>query len=480
MDVQVVLRLLRERWKSIVIVTLFVTLLGGFVTWRQTPVYSSQVTLFVSAWTDSSDVSSAYMGNLASQQRVKSYIALMRGPRVATAVRDQLGLDMSPSAVGEKIRTAAVPQTVLLTATVVDPSPARARDIANAVAAQFIKLVPRLETSSGGKGQPVRVSVVDPATLPTTPISPRPRRNLAFALMVGLLGGCCLAVARHALDTTVKSVEQATEIAEAASLGAIVADPNVPQSPLIIDDGPYAPRAEAFRKIRTGLQFTNVDSEHKVVLVTSSVPGEGKSTIACNLAITLAQSGKRVLLIDADLRRPRAGQYLGLPSGVGLTSVLVGTATLEDAVQVWGDDLVYVLASGPVPPNPSEILGSRHMRELLDRLGTEYDMVIIDAPPVLPVTDAAATAAACDGVVMVVGHGRVTRDQLRAAISALRMVDAKVLGTVLNLVPDRGEQAYREYGARPEDGAPQFTPTGWLRQPAGGQRAGRAETRVRS
>jgi capsular exopolysaccharide synthesis family protein len=224
----------------------------------------------------------------------------------------------------------------------------------------------------------------------------------------------------------------------------------------------------------------NVDAEHKVVLVTSSVPGEGKSTIACNLAITLAQSGKRVLLIDADLRRPRAGQYLGLPSGVGLTSVLVGTVTLSDAVQVWGEDLISVLASGPVPPNPSEILGSRHMRELLDRLGTEYDNVIIDAPPVLPVTDAAATAAACDGVVMVVGHGKVTRDQLRAAVSALRMVDAKILGTVLNLVPDRGEQAYREYGARPEDGPAQFTPTGWLRQPAVGQRTRRAETRVHS
>jgi capsular exopolysaccharide synthesis family protein len=362
-----------------------------------------------------------------------------------------------------KVSTAVIPDTALLSVSVTDTSAVRAQEIANAIAIQFTRLVPTFETGPAGQPPGVRVTVVSPASLPSGPISPRPRRNVGGALALGLLIGVGLAVARQQLDTTVKTADEVSKLAGAPSLGTVVADANVPKSPLIIHDGPYAPRAEAFRKIRTGLQFVDVDREHKIVVVTSSVAGEGKTTTACNLAITMAQSGKRVLLIDADLRRPRAARYLGLPTGVGLTSVLVGTASLDEAVQIWGDDLMSVLASGPLPPNPSEMLGSRHMRELLARLRDEYDLVLIDVPPVLPVTDAATTAAACDGVIVVVRHGKTRREQVAGTVAALRTVDANLLGTVLNLAPQRGaEQSYyQEYGARPEDGVPQPLPRSW-------------------
>jgi non-specific protein-tyrosine kinase len=462
-DLRTGLRLLRERWKSIVVITLLATLTGVILTWQETPLYSARTTLFVSAWNSGGTAVSAYQDSLLSQQRVKSYTELLRGERVMRAVADQLKLDVPPSHLAGKVSTTVISDTALLAVTVTDASPPRAQAIADAIATQFTRLVPTFETGPDNKQPGVRVTVVSPASLPTEQISPRPTRNIGGAFALGLLIGVGLAVARQHLDTTVKTADEVSELAGAPTLGIVVADPQVPKRPLIIHDGPYAPRAEAFRKIRTGLQFVDVDRAHKVVLVTSSVAGEGKTTTACNLAITLAQSGKRVLLIDADLRRPRANRYLGLPGGVGLTSVLVGTASLADAVQVWGDDLMWVLASGPIPPNPSEMLGSRHMRELLTRLRDEYDLVLIDAPPVLPVTDAATTAAACDGVIVVVRHGCTRRDQVTGTVAALRTVDATLLGTVLNLAPARGgEQSYyQEYGARPEDGLPQPLPLGW-------------------
>jgi capsular exopolysaccharide synthesis family protein len=453
-DLRTTLRVLREQWKLILVVALLTTLTGGGATWRQKPVYAAKVTLYVSAWGDVDNATLALQGSLLSQQRVKSYTELLRGERVMAAVVEQLHLNMTPSQLAAKITTTAIKDTALFTASVQDGSATRAQQIANAVAEQFLTLVPTWEGSPDEKKPSVRVTVVSPAVLPSSPVSPQPTRNLVLALLFGLLAGVGLAMARHTLDTRVKSIEQIGAITGVPSLGTVASDASAEKSPLITTDGPYAHRAEAFRKIRTNLQFVDVDRAHKVVLVTSAVAGEGKSVTTCNLAISLARAGKWVLLIDADLRRPRAAKYLGLPTGVGLTSVLVGEADLDDAIQSWGDDNLSVLASGPIPPNPSELLGSQHMRDLLDALRDRYDVVLIDAPPVLPVTDAVATATACDGAVLVVRHGKIKLDQLASAVQGLRSADVPVLGTVLNGAPLRGKQSYyyyQEYAPHPKD-----------------------------
>ncbi len=452
MDLLTGLRVLRERWISIAIIAVLTTLLGALITWQQTPRYEAQVTLYVSSWSTTSDASAAYTGSLASAARAKSYTELIRSDRVVKAVKDQLKLDLAPDVLASMITATVIPDTVLITVSVVDTSPPRALAIANALGDEFVKLVPDLEASPDGKTQAVRVSVVGPAKLPVSPVSPQPARNLGLAVLLGMLGGCAFAAARHTLDTSVKSTDQLVELAQAPTLGAVPVDSNSAKNPLIINDGPYSSRAEAFRKIRTNLQFVDVDRAHKVLLVTSAVAGEGKTSTACNLAITIAESGKRVLLIDADLRRPRAAKYLGLPNGVGLTSVLVGAASLVEAIQPWGD-LMAVLSSGPIPPNPSELLGSRHMQALLRDLREQYDLVIIDGPPVLPVADAAATAGACDGVVLVVRHGRTRREQVQGTVTTLRTVDVPILGAVLNMVPHSAAGYYyyynSEYGPQP-------------------------------
>jgi capsular exopolysaccharide synthesis family protein len=436
------LKLLRERWKLVVVVMLLCTAASGWLVWRQTPQYASRVTLFVSAWSSTDDAAAAYQGGLLSQQKVKSYTELMRSQRVLVGVVEKLHLPQSPRQLAGKITTASVRDTALLTVTVTDPSPEQAQQIANGVAEQFVKLLPSLESMPKGPQPVVRVSVVDPAELPSSPVSPQPVRTFAAAALIGLLAGLSLAVARRSLDTTIKTGDKLDELSGKPMLGTVAFDSSVGKRPLIID-APHTPRAEAYRKIRTNLQFVDIDRSAKVIQLTSAVAGEGKSLTACNLAIALAEAQKRVLLIDADLRRPSLAEYLKLPSALGLTSVLVGRSTVLEAIQTAADGTLSVLGSGPTPPNPSELLGSQQMRRLLDELRLEFDVVLIDAPPVLPVADAAAVATACDGVLFVVRHGKTRQDQVSAAFQTLRTVEAPILGTILSLTPPvRNDSSY--------------------------------------
>ncbi len=172
-----------------------------------------------------------------------------------------------------------------------------------------------------------------------------------------------------------------------------------------------------------------------VLVVTSSVESEGKSTISANLAQSFAEAGRRVLLIDGDLRRPRLESYLDLEASAGLTSVLIGEAELHDVTQEWGSDGLEVLASGPIPPNPNELLGGTVMEQLLLKAREDYDMVIIDTPPILPVADALILAAIADGAILVVRNGRTTGEQVSRSLEMLQSASARVLGTVLSMSP---------------------------------------------
>jgi tyrosine-protein kinase len=439
-DLRSGLRLLRERWKLILAVTLLAITASGLVTWRETPQYASEVTLFVSASGEAENSADAYQGSLLSQQKVRSYAELLRGHGVMSATVERLDLPLSPDRLAGKVTSAIVPETSLLTITVRDSSPRRAQQLADAVAAEFLALVPRLEGRTGG-APAVRVTVVNPAQLPSSPVSPRPMRNLTVAGVLGLVAGYGLAVARRALDNTVKTVEQTDELSGVPSLGSIVFDSDAGKRPLASATA-YSTRAEGFRKVRTSLQFADVDRSHQAILVTSASPGEGKSLTACNLAAAMAEAERRVILVDGDLRRPSAARYLGLPNGVGLATVLFGQTELAEATQRCGAGRFAVLTSGPIPPNPTTLLTSRRMRSLLEQLRGAYDTIIVDSPPTLPVADAAALAATCDGIAVVVRHGKTRRDQLRAAVRALQSTGTPILGTILNEAPRRGGDYY--------------------------------------
>ena len=439
MELRDYLRIIRRRWLLITLCTLVVVGAAAGLTYRATPQYASSVQLNISASSDPS-IDAAYQGTLTSQQRVQTYAKLITGTLVAQRVITKLDLTESPEALASQVSSSVDPETTLLNVTVTDPSRGRARQLAQETAEQFVSYVPEIETAQ------IKASITQDATVPTSPVSPRPVRNLGLALVLGLMLGVGLAVLRDILDTTVKSGHTLTELTGLALLGGIQYDSKAGKHPLITSLDSHAPRLESFRVLRTNLQFLDVDEPPKVFVVTSAVPGEGKSTTAINLALTLAKASQKVLLIEADLRRPRVSTYLRLEPTVGLTTVLVGAIDIDQAIQPYRETGLDVVTSGTVPPNPAELLQSQTMQTTLDKLRGRYDLIIIDAPPLLPVTDAAVLATQADGAILVVRYGKTSREQVSEASKRLESVDAKAFGAVLNMVPARGDSYGYGYG----------------------------------
>ncbi len=452
MDLRDYLRILRGRWRLIALCTLLALAAASLATYAATPVYQAQSQLFIStSQTDTGGVGGLQQGSQFAQQRVKSYADIIDSPMVTTQVISELGLALSPQQLENKITASAPLDTVLIDIDVEDPSPVVAQAIADAVAVRFTQVAAELETPEGATDSPVKVSVVRQAELPLTPVSPRPTLNLALGLLVGLAVGVGAAVLRETLDTSVKTVEQLQETVGLAPLGVIAYDPDATKRPLIVQVDPNSVRAESFRQLRTNLQFVDVDHKPRSIVITSALAQEGKTTTTCNLAIALSQAGVRVILVEADLRRPRLAEVLGMIGAVGLTDVLVGRTPLDDVLQPWGDGTLQVLASGPTPPNPSELLGSQQMADVLRDLESRCDLVLLDAPPLLPVTDAAVLTRFSSGAIMVVRSGRTTREQATRAVDALRAVDGHLYGAVLTMVPSKGPDAYQysyAYSAR--------------------------------
>ena len=450
MDLPNYMRLLRKRWRLIVACLLLGAGAAAAISWTATPKYEASTQLFVSARDAASDLNGLAQGGQFTQERVQSYADIVNSPEVTEAVADELDHGLTPESIADEISASAPLNTVLINIDVTDTSPSRAQKIANAVSDEFALFINELETPIGSSTSPVKVSVVKRAELPTSPVSPRKPLNLALGVLIGLAVGNGAAFLRETLDTTVKDSDQIQRDLGLARLGAIAYDADARKRPLIVHADPHSSRSEAFRQLRTNLQFVDIDRAPRSIVITSSIPNEGKTTTATNLAIALAQTGMRVLLVEADLRRPRIAEYLGIEGAVGLTSILIGRARLADAVQTWGKDVhLNVLPSGPTPPNPSELLGSHGMAELIRELELTHDLVIVDAPPLLPVTDAAVLSTAVSGVLMVVRHGHTKRDQLARAVESLRAVEAAVYGAVLTMTPAKGPESYY-YGYRPD------------------------------
>ena len=466
MNLNEVLRVLRER-RVIIISCLVLGLLGAGVATLFIPrEYSAQVTMYVAGAAGSSTVSSvdasgksvpgagssgngdsAYQANQLAQARMASYALLLTSDRITAPVIQSLKLGISPGQLASGMTVSNVPDTVVLTVAVTDEQPEGAAQIADAVARQFGTLVQELETKSGSNE--ISVQVVQPAAVPTEAVSPRLVINLALGALVGLLLGLVGAFFRNAVDTSFRSRGRLAETTGAPTLGVIPFFREIHTQPLIVDQGSRTETAEAFRQLRTNLHFNpgsirgahrhalDADRPTTVAVVTSSLSGEGTTTTVCNLAIAAADAGRKVLVIDADLRDPAVTDLLGLERGPGLAEVLAGDAASKQAVQTWlkAGTIVNVLPSGEIPARPSELLSSQGMIDLLSEVRREYDLVLIDTPALLPFTDAAALAPLADGVLLVVRYGRTTKSQVETATDALKAVSGRLLGTVITMVP---------------------------------------------
>ncbi|MET0423598.1 MAG: polysaccharide biosynthesis tyrosine autokinase, partial [Actinoplanes sp.] len=393
------------------------------------PMYASTVTFFVT--TTSTDPTEALSGATLVQTRLKTYAALLTSDRLAESLASNSQLGLTPAQVQERITVTTAGDSVLIGVVVTDAQPGRALALSGQIIGQFEALVRSLETPPGQKDAAVQVQALEPPRLQSTPISPRPMHNGALAIAVGLILGAALAVVREVTDGSVRSSAQLEALTAAPVLAVIPADRAARRrsGPFISDS--RSPRTEALRRLRTNVQYADRANPVKTLAVTSAMPGEGRSATACGLAILFAEAGQRVLIVDAELRAPRLAAFLGREGSAGLTTVLLGAASLDQVLQPWGSGL-WLLSSGHRPPNPSELLGSQRMAELLDELRGRFDMVIVDAPPLLPVADGAVLAARVDGALLLVDATRTKERHLVESLGRLRMAGADVLGTVLN------------------------------------------------
>jgi capsular exopolysaccharide synthesis family protein len=445
------LKTVRSQWKIVLLSLLVGTVGAGAYSWAQRPVYAATTQIFVSATGVQNDIGDLNQGGSFAQQRVHSYVEIVDSPVVAQQVIDSLKLPYTPAQLAEKIEAKSSADTVLIDITVTDQSPSSAREIAAAIAGYFPQLVGQLETPPGQQASPVKVSVTKPATASTEPVSPKTKLNLLLGMLVGATVGLSAGLVRQLLDKTVREADVLATLTATPVLSTIPVETKSADSLLIVEGSAQSARAEAMRQLRTNLQFINVDRPLRSLVVTSAMPGEGKSTTSCNLGIAFAEAGHRVLLVDADLRRPKLAEYLDLEGAIGLTNVLAGQVAVADALQQWGDSGLWVLASGSIPPNPSELLASRNMSDLLGALTRGFDMVIIDTPPLLPVTDGAVMSTIADGCLLVSRYAKTTTSQATAAAEALSTVGARLHGCVLNMAPRKASSTYY-YGYTSSDG----------------------------
>lgn len=445
MDLLGYLKALRQNWWIVLVVTLLGVGVSAALVAQSTPKYVSNMSFFVNTAQNTS--SGLLAGDQYAQQRVDSYSILITQERMAKLVLSDpsvkkvlsdTGVSMTAAQVSGEISASGQTNTVILSVQVTDSSTARAQVIATSLASQFVKLVKVIDPA-------VELQLIAGPTLKNGQVSPKTSLDLSLGLLVGLAIGIAIAVLRDRVAPGVKSAEALRQATKYPVLGEIGRDRTAKTAPLVVKGPRSSPRIEAYRQLRTALQFVGVEAAVRVILVTSAVANEGKSITAANLAMVFADTGQRVLLLEADLRRPRVSEYLGLERAVGLSNVLANQVELDDALQPWGDRGLVVLPSGSIPPNPSELLGCGNMLTLMTSLRTKFDVIIIDSPPLLPVTDAAVTSIHADGVLLVVHAGKTSRSQMEKAVQSLTSVDARIFGWALNAIPVKGRSRKAPY-----------------------------------
>lgn len=442
--------ILIRNWVLIALASVLGVVAGAGVSLVTPPEYQSRTQVYISVSSSSDTTSELVQGASFSRQIVSSYVNVIKTSVVLDPVVDELDLDMAASELGTHITAASPKDTALINITVSSTSPKQAAEIANAVGESFKELVQtEFEPDSESNVSLVTASTTQVGVEPSSPVSPNTKMNILLGLLVGFAVGVGIAFLRTVLGVRVRSLRDVKEVTDKPIIGRIIEDADIKTQPLAIKNKPESPVADSFRALQTNLQFLNVGRDSSVFVISSSKPGAGKSITAANLSIALAESGSRVALIEADLRRPHLSGYLGIKSGAGLTDILIGDADLNEVLQRWDNTELYCLPAGRIPPNPSELLGSEEMDKIISKLEESFDYVIIDAPPASTGIGAAAVGHGKAGILLVVSSGSIRKPELEATLSMFENAEANVVGVVVTRISAKISSRYGEMGLTP-------------------------------
>jgi capsular exopolysaccharide synthesis family protein len=433
MEIQGYIAAIARRWKIVVLAAVLGGLVGLGLSLATTPLYQSSAQLFLSAPT----TDATRDDDLFTRNRIPSYAALIKGEQLAQRVLDVTQLPSTAAELARQVSVTSNTDTVLMAISVTDTSPERAQFLADAYATEFGKLVAELEAPVDGGPPLVRSTLVEPARLPTSPVVPRTLLNVGLGGALGLLLGIGAALIRDHRDDTVKVDWSASESSGSPVLGTVAIESSWPKNLGLDLSAAALASAEAFRTIRTNLQSPHGGRIPQVLVVTGAVPGAGATSLVANLARVYANAGRSVTLVDGDLteRDSSLTKYLELDSSIGLTDVLSNSASASEAFKhlasYAGGGSLGMLGSGSPVPGSRELLFSDEMDSVLRSLRESADLVLIDSPPLLHVSDAVALAQKSDGAIIVAQLRRTKRRQLRAAAAGLRDAGANVRGLIL-------------------------------------------------
>jgi receptor protein-tyrosine kinase len=444
-DLQALVNLLRRRWPLIVLAFVVGVATSAALSFSQTKQYSATTRLFVSVPTPPGQVNTASQSVDLVSNLLQSFAKMADSQITTDRVAKALNGRIRSGEVRSHVSAAVVPQTALLDVKATGANPKFTAQLSGQAAVSLAAVIKEVGTSIG-----IQATIINTPFTPKKPVSPKPPRDIAVGGFFGLALGAAIALAIDALDRTIREPEVAAEVFGAPVLCSIPKQRGIASDPLVALKPGGSATGEAYRALRTAIRFRESSQNLKTVLVTSAAAGDGKSTIAANLAIAMSLDGAKTILIDADLRRTRLNSMFDLPAGKGLTDVLLGKVSLSEALVPWSRGL-SILQVGSYTLNPSEALGSQAMMKVLEEAKRVADTVIVDAPPALPVADPAVLAALVDGTVLVCRWHKTSLHAATATRSMLDNVGADVIGVVLNAEGGgRSANYYRHYSTRPQ------------------------------
>lgn len=451
MDLARYFSVLLKGWKVIGAGALVGAILFGAYSMMATPQYRATTTLFFYL-SGADSTTQLLQGSTYAQNQVRSFALLAQQPVVLDPVIKELNLPETSIQLSKQVTTSVPLDTVVMDVSVTDTSPTQAAEIANAIGRQMSAAITNLSPAgeAAGKTATVRVSTVAPATVPQYAYSPNTKLNTAIGLVLGAIIGAAVVVVRALTNNRVNSAEVAKQVTDVPVVGDIPFNSKAGSGP-VVDTDAHSSQSEAYRRLGANFGFLNYGSSLRSVVVTSCLPDEGKSTSTLNLAVALSQN-LRIIVVDADLRRPSIAKLTGLNDGIGLSGVLTGGAKAADVLQDWRHGQIRVLTAGRIPPNPAELLDSEPMHQVLAELRQECDLVILDSAPLLPTSDAAVLSRTLGGVLVVVDAKRTKRAELQRGLESLTLAGGNVLGLVLNKTTNETATYYGQYA--PDEQSP--------------------------